>query len=574
MKNKKITLIFTLLLVMLLIAACDFDPVVPPVEDLNTIVGEVTYNGQPVEGVEVTLVETGETVLTDAEGKFVFAGLEDGTYEFKLFKEEDNIDFTGPVDLVGGGNTEYTFNLSEEEGINDIEQLINDINNYGIHLNNTYNQQIEKIAENIEEKVIPYTELFGRELAYTLRFAETFFYMEDFYWYANPGYYQLNQFGEFEYLEENSQDDIEDNVWILNINEEEKIRIEMINADELITVEENDIYVDFSKAYFNYTHIIGEPTETAYHLELDIEFDDVRSVVTYIDTNDYKYIIPKDFSLSLIGNMFSGNTYYDIEDIILGNIDLNLYIDSQLNFTSEEQYLYINGNFDSDIISFEGNLEFDFESVPSLVDLAEGEEAIFERIGLDDAYFVVKDVFELEGIFNLYLAFNNEEMKGFELIGRYEEYNSSSNPVIAEGELNFEVVDFENMLAKLSFEGTLEGDFKGISLEFFSEIIENVYEGSHSSEITLYYGDDQFLCGTIEFEYIEKNNQSNMLVNLENEKGLVIDFEIDFNDIDDRKIGEIKSAEGDVLADIIIDDYQATVIIRNSDKVIRILPQL
>jgi len=600
--NKKILIITMILILSVILIGCSSpgDDTEDPLEgsETNTIQGTVIDGSDLISGVEVTLEESNKTKITDSNGNYQFSDLDDGTYTLTFYKT-DVIDpeETREVQVSGGKEVIANFDLSEDlTGLESAKYFVENLNNSGMQMKNTINNQMEDVETKMTDEVIPRLENLGQKVNYSIQFIQLvlgehfpdsdvnyndhkFSSTNDFTW-LKPGTYTIDYSNDLPKIildEENGgYNDSNKGIWNWEISRSSKefkdvILVEIINPENVVDKENNIIYL--YKAEFHYKHqLINKDTnEVVFEINGDFNITNENTKEIIVDNSDSPnttLVFPEDGQIKMEGTMSDNLTSNDYEP--LGEVSIKTTIENNVASNNEISF---DGTFTSDFIESSGDFSIEFYSLPGDQDIISNSYTPKVKNINYQGDLTILETAKISGGLSVTLREEDQYPKTINLSGSFQDINSDgSYSFKLDGDLaidpnydnydpSLEETSQDNYIAgKIDFEGSFEKDgFAPITLststnrEGYNETSSQLrFEFNDGSYIDAGQNKPGGIFTTENTTSIEAYNQSDLKFTLE------IKGNNDYST--EKNVGNIVDVNNsETYADIILKEGQLTV---------------
>ncbi len=640
--------------------------------EFGGVKGKVTFDGEAVPGVEVTVKSYDtEAVTTDENGLYSITNLPTGEYtlQFKKSVSSDfpKIDKTQTVVISGGKKITKDVKLtSEETSLDTAKNFVDDLKEHGVNLKTTGQTQAQKIEEEFKENIIPYTVAVGYRLKrvnevlnvwsqlasvddgngpgdYTVNMDNLEAYedmvydspsnhIEDYWDYEKD--YESSYEDQYEtyrqyYFAERSQyeswsdyvneqtnfivsksvdSDLKSlDIWEWSIdfeNSEEQVNLKITNPYEVYTEEEKSDpeygeytkhILDYSQAELHYDHTSATDSDFNWELNFNFAATNMETITSVdADNNEYELHLPKGGEAELMGTMTDSQTIsdedgrlqqlyeegiYDSQEELpdelpaIGTINLDSSL--TLDMSDAEQISY-EGEFNSEVIDYEGSTTINFKEIPSYQDIYDGTAVpllesisssgemttnIFKISGSSEVEFVEKEITLTDDTTQLVSLADKIVYEGsYQDITEEQGFTLNGGVTIDPDYSNFQIDlgkdQIETETNYVQGQATLTGELKNISYQPVDLEVTVKRDGYEhiTSKFEYNYAGDKYIAGTMKAGETEEFN-----LTAQNEQQLKIRIEPTAYS-DENQIGTITDFAGEeAYADIIMEGSQPVV---------------
>ncbi|MEJ6952400.1 carboxypeptidase-like regulatory domain-containing protein [Natronospora cellulosivora (SeqCode)] len=623
---KKRFIFFLLVILFLsLLTGCDNGSTV--VSERGTIEGIVSIDDVPIEGVNVSIKGTENSVKTNSSGYYHFEDLTQGVYE--LFYENDvpYIYQLRNVVISGGKSVRQDMEISTMQDIEDMKNFIENLKDHGVNLMDVGNDQIEKIKDNFDNEIVPTIGEIGTRLGYIqsgfvlwnlLMYSEDEPLVGDFTVSLNYDIYGHEQLV-IHYSDpiDNYQDLSEWKWTIRPYGTDEIIEIEMTNfenffwpeeeEDVIIDEEHYDFYdktlLDLSDVVFKYNHqIVNNPDfNWSFDFTLDSEsYEEIEMINEYTYFYDDYYdgevieeieryrhdlylTLPRLGEISAVGII---EDYFIISDSGFEITDQKTTIsfDAKLSFDLDNNNsIGFDGFFDAGQFNYSGGLDIVFASFPSFHKIFDLEE--FPLIDYYQSHGMFSSsAFSIEGSTEVEFVPKNVIIDGNEITvplpelikykGLYEDltdeggiiYNGSLE--IKSGITNFDINKEKNENNYMPVTISVDGSLRNMDYYQAGDVTLNMNLFREYDKITTTFSynfsEGKYIVGKLLLE----NNELQLTAH--NEQYLKIELGV-YDE--ENKIGEISNYDGtDKFGLIVFNDSGVPEVIFLDSSTVSLLP--
>jgi len=563
----------------------------------NIIQGQITNGDAGVQNVEVSIKSLNKNTTTDANGTYQFKDLKEDTYTLSFYKK-DVIDpaVDKSATVAGGKTVTIDFKLNEQSTeLEKAKSFVKNLNNTGIQMKQTINDEMKDINSNIQNNVYPKLENLNGKIGYATSFMYVWignhnFTYDNFSLLENgllpPGEYEIDY--ENRIISQKTSYSLDQSPWSWKIDNtfqsnskthHELINITLTNPNKVYSIDTTTspktISIDLSNAEFNYNQKLEISSETVLETNSNLTLNSSQTETVSIETSSeiVKITYPLNEQLSLKGTMKDqwNPTINEKNYPELGRVSFDTLLNNDLY---DDNKLSLEGSFSSNFLNIEGTMTTEFYNLPSNT-FATGSDidqlAKIKNINLNGNLYIPKSV-EIDGDFSSGFIKNSQLPENININGSFTSYNSNGNwttklnggltinPVYDEYDPNYSMSSTNYITGEINFTGSYEEN----GAESFNLYIMTDIENYNNTDSQLRF---EFLNGnyidaghskqggiftTKDTINMEAYNQSNLKINLE--ANLNSDYTTS------QKVGEIiNTVDSKTYAQIYLNDGQINV---------------